>query len=46
MGFANELPVGITFFGKAWSEGPLLSIAYSFEQGTKHRKAPKYLVTD
>jgi amidase len=46
MGFVNGLPVGITFFGKAWSEGPLLSIAYSYEQGTRHRKAPKYLVTD
>ncbi len=46
MGFVENLPVGITFFGKAWSEGKLLTIAYAFEQGTKHRKPPKYLVTD
>jgi len=46
MGFVEDLPVGITFFGKAWSEGTLLTIAYAYEQGTKHRKAPKYLVTD
>ncbi|NLJ42383.1 MAG: amidase [Bacteroidales bacterium] len=46
MGFIDELPVGITFFGKAWSESLLLEIAYSYEQGTKHRRAPKYLTTD
>jgi amidase len=46
MGFVENLPVGITFFGRAWSEPLLLEIAYSYEQGTKHRKAPKYLVTD
>lgn len=46
MGFVKELPVGITFFGRAWSEGSLLGIAYSYEQATKHRKAPKYLLTD
>lgn len=46
MGFIENLPVGITFFGKAWSEGKLIEIAYSYEQGTKYRKAPKYMVTD
>lgn len=46
MGFIDELPVGITFFGKAWSEPLLLEIAYGYEQGTKHRRAPKYLTTD
>jgi amidase len=46
MGFINNLPVGITFFGKAWSESKLIGIAYSYEQGTRHRKVPKYLVTD
>ena len=43
MGFIEELPVGISFFGRAWSEPLLLEIAYSFEQGTKHRKAPNFL---
>jgi amidase len=46
MGFIENLPVGVTFFGRAWSEPVLIEIAYGFEQGTKHRKAPKYLVTD
>jgi amidase len=46
MGFIEELPVGITFFGRAWSEPVLIEIAYSYEQATKHRKAPKYIITD
>jgi amidase len=46
MGFIDDLPVGITFFGRAWSEPLLIEIAYSFEQGTKHRKAPKYNISD
>jgi len=43
MGFVDELPIGISFFGTAWSEPILLEIAYAFEQGTNHRKAPKFL---
>jgi amidase len=46
MGFIDDLPVGITFFGRAWNEPLLLEIAYSYEQGTKHRKAPKYSISD
>jgi amidase len=46
MGFVDELPVGLSFIGKAWSEQELIEIAYSFEQGTKARKAPKFLPTD
>jgi len=46
MGFVESLPVGITFFGRAWSEPVLIEIAYSYEQVTKQRKVPKYLVTD
>jgi amidase len=42
-GFIFGLPVGISFFGRAWSEPVLLKIAYSFEQATKVRKAPKFL---
>ncbi|MFB6342270.1 amidase [Saccharicrinis sp. FJH62] len=43
MGFVNELPVGISIFGRAWSEPILIEIAYAYEQETKHRKAPKFL---
>ena len=43
MGFVKELPVGISFFGRAWSEGLLIEIAYSYEQSTLHRKAPQFL---
>ncbi len=39
------LPVGISFFGRAWSEPTLLKIAYAFEQMTKARQAPKFLRT-
>ena len=46
MGNIGNLPVGISFFGRAWSEPLLLEIAYSFEQGTKQRKAPEFLVSD
>jgi len=39
------LPVGISFFGRAWSEGTLLKIAYAFEQLTKARQKPIFLPT-
>jgi amidase len=43
--FINELPVGVSFFGRAYSEPILLKIAYSFEQATKARRKPKFLPT-
>jgi len=46
LGSIEELPVGVTFFGRAWSEPVLLQIAYSYEQGTKNRKVPGYIVSD
>ncbi len=46
MGFIDDLPVGVTFFGRAWSEPLLIEIAYGYEQGTKHRKPPQYKITD
>jgi len=42
MGFIDGLPVGISFFGRAWSEPLLLEIAYGFESGTSHRQAPLF----
>ena len=42
-GFIAGLPVGISFFGRAWSEPVLIRLAYAFEQTTKARQAPKFL---
>jgi amidase len=42
-GFISDLPVGVSFFGRAWSEPVLLKIAFGFEQATKVRKPPKFL---
>lgn len=42
-GFVSGLPVGISFFGRAWSEPALIKLAYSFEQATKARQAPRFL---
>ena len=39
------LPVGVSFFGRAWSEPALLKIAYAFEQLTKARTKPQFLPT-
>ena len=44
-GFARELPIGISFFGRAWSEHVLIKFAYSFEEATKARRMPKFLPT-
>jgi amidase len=42
MGYTRggRLPAGITFFGRAWSEPALIELAYSYEQATRHRRAP------
>lgn len=44
-GFVFGLPVGISFFGRAWSEPKLIQIAYAFEQATHFRKPPQFLST-
>jgi len=44
-GEVMELPVGLSFFGRAFSEPTLIKLAYSFEQLTRARKAPQFLAT-
>ena len=41
-GYIYGLPVGISFFGRAWSEPVLIKLAYGFEQATRHRAAPTF----
>ncbi|MBW8332869.1 MAG: amidase [Prolixibacteraceae bacterium] len=43
VGYVHGLPVGISFFGRAWSEATLIKLAFAYEQATKHRKAPAFL---
>ena len=41
MGYTRgTLPIGITFFGRAWSESTLVTLAYAYEQATHHRHPP------
>jgi amidase len=44
-GFVFGLPVGISFFAKAWQEADLIKYAYAFEQATQYRRQPRYLPT-
>jgi amidase len=44
-GSVHGLPVGISFFGRAWSEPTLLRLAFAFEQATRFRTPPRFLKT-
>jgi len=44
-GFHFGLPIGISFYGRAWSEPVLIKLAYAFEQATKVRKAATFIPT-
>lgn len=43
MGDVRGLPVGISFFGRAWSEPTLVRLAFAFEQATNHRIRPGFI---
>ncbi|PYS46939.1 MAG: amidase [Acidobacteria bacterium] len=43
VGYIHGLSVGISFFGRAYSEPTLIKLAYAFEQATKFRKSPQFL---
>ena len=45
MGQDHGLPVGLSFFGKAWSDAALIRLAYAYEQATRHRTPPTFAST-
>jgi amidase len=45
MGFAFDLPIGISFVGRPWSEGLLIRLASSFERSTVARRPPASVPT-
>ncbi len=46
MGFVDDLPVGLSFYGRAWSEPVLIELAFAYEQSTGHRAKPSFLNSD
>ena len=44
-GYVGELPIGISFIGRAWSEARLIGLAHAYEQATMHRRPPRFLQT-
>jgi amidase len=45
MGYVRGVPIGLSIFGRAWSEPTLIKIAYAYEQATKHRRPPTFAAT-
>lgn len=37
----DDLPVGITFMGRPYEDGAMLTLAYAYEQATHHRRPPR-----
>ena len=44
-GYVQGLPVGLSFFGRAWTEPVLIRLAFAFEHHTKHRVPPRFVPT-
>jgi amidase len=44
-GYAFGLPVGVSFIGRPWSEGPLIRLAHAFETAAQARRRPRFLAT-
>jgi len=44
-GFVHGLPVGISFFSKAYHEPVLIGLAHAYESATRHRRPPAFLPT-
>ena len=42
MGLLHGLPVGLSFYGLAWSESKLIPLAYAYEQASKKREKPLF----
>jgi amidase len=45
VGYVSGLPVGLSFFGSAYTEGKLIKLTHAFEQAIKARKKPEFLAT-
>lgn len=41
-GMVYDLPIGLSFFGPAYSESTLIGIGYAYEQASKNRTVPQY----
>ena len=45
MGFVSGLPIGLSFFGKAWTEASLITLAFAYEQASSNRRPPEFQAT-